>query len=80
MKRWGRVTLDGLFMFKGQRLMHQWERVNCFKLREQKIGWGRPKNNISSNSKNDMSIKEVTESMTLDKIKWRKIIYVTDPN
>ena len=43
MKRWERVTLDGLFMFIGQRLMHQRERVSCFKLREQKKGKGRPK-------------------------------------
>ena len=32
------------------------ERVSWFKLREQKIGWGGPKNNISKNSKKDMSI------------------------
>ena len=29
--------------------------------------------------KKDLSIKEVTENMTLDRI-WRKIIHVPDPN
>jgi len=55
---------------------HLWKRVSWFNLREQKIGWGRPKNNISRNSKKDMSIKEITESMTLDVIEWRKRINV----
>ena len=30
--------------------------------------------------KNDMSIKEVTKSMTLDRIEKRKRIHVADPN
>ena len=34
MKRWGRVAWDGLIMFRGARLMHKWERVSWFKLKE----------------------------------------------
>ena len=30
--------------------------------------------------KNDMSIKEVTQSMTLNIIEWRKRIYWADPS
>ena len=30
--------------------------------------------------KNDMSIREVTWSMTSDRIEWRKRIYVASPN
>ena len=42
-------------------------------LRQRKI-----KNNISISSYKDMSIKEVTKVTTLDRIEWRKIIYVAD--
>jgi hypothetical protein len=31
-----------------------------------------------SSIKNDMSIKKVTESITLDRIEWWKTIYVAD--
>ena len=42
MRRRERVACDDLVMFKGEWLMHHWERVIWFKLMEQKkkdIGW-----------------------------------------
>ena len=35
-KRWGKVIWDGLVIFRGELLMHQWERVSWINLREQK--------------------------------------------
>ena len=35
-KKWGRVIWDGLVIFRGELLMHQWERVSWINLREQK--------------------------------------------
>jgi hypothetical protein len=43
-----------------------------------KKGNGRPIMTLVDVAKEDMSIKEVTKSMILDKIEWRKIIYVAD--
>ena len=43
MRRWGRVACDDLVMFRGEWLMHHWERVIWFKLMEQKKDIGRPK-------------------------------------
>ena len=37
-----------------------------------KKGWGRPKITLVEVIKNDMSIKEVTQCMTLDGIEWWK--------
>ena len=41
---------------------------------------GRPKITLIEVIKNNMSIKEVIERLTLDKIKWRKRIHITNPN
>ena len=41
---------------------------------------GRPKITLIEVVKNDMLINNVTKSMTLDKIEWRKRIHVADPN
>ena len=39
---------------------------------------GLKKDNISRRSEKDMTIKEVTKSMTQDKIEWWKRIHVVD--
>ena len=57
-------------MFKWERLMHQLESVCWFKLREWKKGRGRPRITLVEVVKKDMSIMEVTKSMTLDIIQW----------
>jgi len=41
---------------------------------------GRPKITLIEVIKNNMSIKEVIQRVTLDKIKWRKRIHITNPN
>jgi hypothetical protein len=46
--------------------------VSLFKLRERKKSRGRPKNY--------MSIKEITKSITSDRIEGRKSIHVTNSN
>ena len=43
-----------------------------------KKGRGRPK--LVEVIKKDMGIKGVTKSMTIDRVEWRKIIYMADPN
>ena len=45
-----------------------------------KKGKRRPKITLIEVIKNNMSIKEVIERLTLDKIKWRKRIHITNPN
>ena len=58
----------------------QVRKINCvslFKLREKK-GRERPQIKLDEVVKKDMSIKEVTKSMVLDIIEWRKRIYVVD--
>ena len=57
--------------------MHPYEIVSWFKLREQKKGRGRPKITLVE-VKKDMSIKEVTKSMTSERIQWQKRIRVGD--
>ena len=57
--------------------MHPYEIVSWFKSREWKKGRGRPKITLVE-VKKDMSIKEVTKSMTLERIQWRKRIRVGD--
>jgi len=47
---------------------------------EMQRGRGRPKIALVELIKNDMSIKEVTKSMTLHRIEWWKRFYVADPN
>ena len=47
-------------------------------MREPKKGRGKPKITLVEVVKKDMSIKEVTESMTLDRIECRKSIHVAD--
>ena len=64
-------------IFRGEQLMHKWERVSWFMLRERKKGRGRQKLTLIVVKKN-MSIKEVTESMTSDWIEWQKILLVAD--
>ena len=59
-------------------LMHQWERVSWFKLREWKKSKGRAKIILVELVKKDMLIKEVIESMSLDRTEWQKIIHLTD--
>ena len=46
-----------------------WERKKCR---------GKPKIALVKEVKKDMSIMEVTKSMTLDIIQWQKRIHVTD--
>ncbi len=45
-----------------------------------KKGEGRPKITLIEVVKNDMLINNITESMTLDRIEWRKRIHVTNPD
>ena len=40
---------------------------------------GRPKITLIEVIKMEMSIKGVIKSMTLDRVEWRKIIYMVDP-
>ena len=47
-------------------------------MREPKKGRGKQKITLVEVVKKDMSIKEVTESMTLDKIECKKRIHVAD--
>ena len=64
-------------MFKEERLMHQWESVTLFKLREPKKCTRRPKiTSRTCKKKNYKLINEVTENITLNRIKWWKIIYI----
>ena len=49
-------------------------------LDEMKKGRGRPEITLVEIINWDGSNKELKESMNLDKIEWRKIIHVTDPN
>ena len=70
MKRWGRVAWDGLIMFRGARLMHKWERVSWFKLKEWRNVEENQKTKLVELVKKDISIKEVTKSMTLDRISF----------
>ena len=53
------------------------EKVSWFNLMERKGRW-RPKITLVEVVKNDMLIKEVTESIALDEIEWWKIIHVVD--
>ncbi len=43
-----------------------------------KNGWGRPKITLTKLVKNDMLIKNITESLTLDRIEWHKRIYMVN--
>jgi len=45
-----------------------------------KKGRGRPKIKLVEVIKKDMLINEVTESMTLDRVEWKKRLHMTDPN
>ena len=51
--------------------------MSLFKLREKK-GRERPQIKLVEVVKKDISINEVTKSMVLDIIEWRKRIYVVD--
>ena len=65
MKRWGRFAWDGWVMFKWEQLMRQWEKMSWFKLRKWKKKKCRGRLKIKLIVvKNDMSIKEIIESMT----------------
>ena len=77
-KGWGRVTWDGLIIYKGEWLMHQLGRVNWFKSRGKKCK-GRPKISLTV-VKQDMTITEVTEIMISNKIEWQKIIHEGNPD
>ena len=48
--------------------------------KDRERGRGRPKMTLLEGMKKDMSIREVIESITSDKIEWRKRIHVNDPN
>ena len=75
MRKWGRVAWDGLVMCKEERLIYQWGRVSWFKGMEN----GRGRSRITLEVvKNNMSSKEVTMSMTFDRIGCRKRIHVAD--
>ena len=49
-------------------------------LDEMKKGRGRPKITLVEIINWDMSIKEVKESINLDRVEWGKRIHVADPN
>ena len=59
-----------------ERNKNEWVSLNW----EDKKGKEKTQNNISRSNKKDLSIKEATKSMTLDKIEWKKGIHVTGPN
>ena len=65
MKRWGRVDLGNS---EKEQVDQSWR--NGKKNRK-------TKNHIngSKKKKNDMTIKGVTESMTIDRVEWRKLSY-----
>ena len=44
-----------------------------------KKGRGRPKIILVQVIKKDMTIKEVTKSMTIDRVEWRNRIHMADP-
>ena len=46
-----RVGYKEYVIFKGERLVHQWERMNWFKLNDWKKGRGRPKITFHRSSK-----------------------------
>ena len=54
------------------------KKSELIKLKQWKKGRGRPKITLVEVVKNDMLIKEVTESIALDEIEWWKIIHVVD--
>ena len=49
-------------------------------LGKEKEGKRSPKISFIEVIKNNISIREETNCMNYDRIKWRKIIYVADPN
>ena len=54
------------------------KKSELIKLKQWTKGRGRPKITLVEGVKNDMLIKEVTESIALDEIEWWKIIHVVD--
>ena len=56
--------------------MHQWKRLSSTWKKKKKKSRGRPKLTLIDIVKNDMSINEVTKSMTSDRIEWRKRIHM----
>lgn len=60
--------------------MYKWERLTVWVDSSwgKKKGRERPQIKLVEVVKKDMSIKEVTKSMVLDIIEWRKRIYVVD--
>ena len=77
MKRRGRVYWDSLVIFGGEWLLLYWKRFSWFKLREQRKVEEDQKIILEVVPK-DMSIKELTDSMTSDRIEWWKRIQVAD--
>jgi hypothetical protein len=81
-KKWEKIAWDDLAMCKGEQLMHQWGIVSHFKSREKEKnnnkGIIRPTIILVEVIKINMSIKEVTKSMTSNKIELQKRIHVTN--
>lgn len=67
-------------MYKGVWFLHKRERLTEWVDSSwgKKKGRERPKIKLVKVVKKDMSIMEVTKSMVLDIIEWRKRIYVVD--
>ena len=76
MKRRGRVYWDSLVIFRGEWLLLWWKRC-WFKLRDQRKVEEDQKIILEVVPK-DMSIKEVIDSMTSNRIEWWKRIQVAD--
>ena len=62
-----------------RRVSNEPVRNSELKVEGTKRGRGRQKITLVKVIKKDMSIREVIESMTSDRIEWRKRIHVTDP-
>ena len=77
MKRRGRVYWDSLVIFRGEWLLLWWKRFSWFKLRDQRKVEEDQKIILEVVPK-DMSIKEVIDSMTSNRIEWWKRIQVAD--
>lgn len=81
MKRWVRVAWDIFVMFIREQIMHHWQRLSFFfiiiiQVEGAKKGGNRSKITLIRTLKNNMSMKEVIENTTLDKIEWWQGKYI----
>ena len=56
------------------------KKIELIQVEGSKKGSGRLKIKLVLVIKKETSIREVTETMTLDRIEWRKRIHIADPN